>query len=133
MVARALRGYLVLSGFFLLGALAGIAVGRAYTQREMIDADLDPQTREAISIHAIAAELDLNEQERRHLASVAAKYRSMRREATQEMYDSCGQGMRALQVQMSSEVTAGFRPEKAASYLEVIAARRKQQGMSPRQ
>lgn len=132
MVTRKQRGYLVLTAFFLLGAVVGSAIGRAHTQREMIDADLDPQTREVISIRAVAAELGLNDQETRHLSSVAATYRGTRREVTQEMYDSCGQRMRALQVQMSAEVTAGFRPEKAAAYLEVIAERRKQQGMSPR-
>jgi hypothetical protein len=134
MVSPKLRGYSILAGFFLLGAIGGIAGGRAFTQHEMSQTyfDQEPQTREALFVRGIAAALALTKAEARHLASVAAKHRDSRRALTQLMYDTCGQPMRELQNQMNAEVAAGLRPDKAAGYLEIIAARRRQNGMAPR-
>lgn len=126
MVSRKLRAYLVVGGFFLLGAVGGAAAGRAYTQRELASGlfTSNPDVREAMFLDAISHELDLSAAQRRQVAEVHQRHREKRRELMQAVTQTCGKPLEELHTAMEAEMSTILEPSQAARWSELMAQRR---------
>lgn len=126
MVSRKLRAYLLVAGFFVLGAVGGAAAGRAYTQRELASAlfTADHQVRESMFLDAIAHELDLNESQRTRVAEVNQRHRAKRRELMQTVSQTCGKPLEDLHTAMEGEMSTILDAHQAVRWNELMAQRR---------
>lgn len=126
MVSRKVRAYLLVGGFFVLGAVGGAAAGRAYTQRELASALFtgDHQVREAMFLDAIAHELDLNEAQRSKVAEVHQRHRAKRRELMQTVSQTCGKPLEDLHAEMDAEMKGILDANQAVRWAELMTQRR---------
>jgi hypothetical protein len=125
-VSPKLRAYLLVAGFFLLGALGGVAAGRAYTQRELAQNlfAADPQTREAMFLNAMSHELGLSDVQRSQVATIHEKHKAQRRELMRHIFQGCGKPLEELQTTMDAEMNAVLDANQAARWRQMVAHRR---------
>lgn len=126
MVSRQLRAYLLVAGFFALGAVGGAAAGRAYTQREVASAlfTADHQVRESMFLDAIAHELELTDAQAVRVAEVHQRHRAKRRELMWTVSQTCGRPLEELHSAMEAEMSTILNERQAARWSELMAQRR---------
>lgn len=126
MVSRKVRAYMLVAGFFALGAIGGAAAGRAFTQRELAATlfAADPHVRESMFLDAIAHELDLTETQRTQVAAVHQRHRTKRRELMQTVSETCGKPLDELHDVMESEMGTILDAHQNARWSELMAQRR---------
>ena len=134
MVNPKFRAYLLLAGFFALGAVGGAAFGRAFTQHEFASSLFagDTEVRETMFLKALSAELSLNEQQLAQVSGVAQRYRSARRDLFQQVFQSCGKPLEELQAKIEDEMCAALEPPQQERFKQMMAQRRKHLGINPR-
>lgn len=125
-MSRRVRAYLLVAGFFLLGAVGGAAAGHAYTHRQLASAlfTADHQVREAMFLDAIARELGLNDVQRARVAELHQRHRAKRRELMQTVAQTCGKPLEDLHAEMDAEMIAILDGHQAARWNELMAQRR---------
>lgn len=130
MVSRKLRAYLLVAGFFLLGAVGGAAAGRAYTQREVATAlfTADHQVRDTMFLDAIAHELELTDVQRSRVAALHQRHRTRRRELMQAVAQTCGKPLEDLHAEMDAEMSQLLNDAQAARWNALMTQRRQRRG-----
>jgi hypothetical protein len=129
-VSSRLRAYLMIAGFFALGAVGGAAAGRAYTQRELALGVFsgDRQTREAMFLDALSHELQLSDEQREQVADLHRRFQGKRKELRRTQCEPCSKAMDDLHQAMDGEMSAVLDPDQTARWREMVARRRPPRG-----
>lgn len=133
MVTTKSRAYLMIAGFFTLGAVGGVAGGRAYTQRELALGLFsgDRHTREVMFLDALSHELELSAEQRERVADVHRRFQGQRKELKRTQCEPCSKAMEALHQAMDGEMSAVLDSEQTARWREMVARRRPPRGEEP--
>ncbi|MFC1642009.1 hypothetical protein ACFL5O_04880 [Myxococcota bacterium] len=118
-----LKGVMILSGVFLLGALAGGAGVRAWTQQEYTkEVTLEPDTRvERRHLRKLQWELDLSDQQRDGIRQIMQNYRPERRRLLRELAANCGTPMREHKRKLHNEIRAILNPSQQQHFDQLLA------------
>lgn len=124
------RAYLMIAGFFTLGAVGGAAAGRAYTQRELALGLFsgDHHMRETMFLDALSHELELSDEQRERVADVHRRFHGKRKELRRTQCEPCSKAMEDLHQAMDGEMSAVLDPDQTARWREMVAKRRSPRG-----
>ena len=113
-----LKGMLILTGVFALGAVAGAGGSWAWLQREVAD-ELGGQMDhrfERRHLKALARQLDLSDEQRAKVAEVMASHREERDELMRSLAEDCGGELRQHREKVADEIRGLLDPEQQRRY-----------------
>ena len=113
-----LKGVLILSGVFTLGAVAGAGVSWAWLQREVAN-ELGGKVErrfERRHLRALARELDLSEAQRSKISKIMASHREEREQLMRTLADECGDGLREHREKVAEEIRGVLDPEQQQQF-----------------
>ncbi|HEY4105259.1 MAG TPA: hypothetical protein VGM44_15285 [Polyangiaceae bacterium] len=111
------RGLGALLLVFILGLLIGGAGSRAMLQRRYAHLFRDRYSVfEHRRINALSHRLGLDDAESEQVRSIVSKYSPERRKLAREMFDRCGDPLRAQKGRMDVEIRAALRPDQQTRY-----------------
>lgn len=123
------KGYAVLAGVFLLGAIAGGGASYAFAQRRHAAAAHEPRAEQELRrLRALARELDLSGEQRDRIRAIAEQQRSERREAARAALEKCGVPAEEQRRKLESEIRAVLTPAQQARYDALLERRRERGG-----
>src|SRR4051794_13321916 len=126
------KGYAVLLSVFMLGAFAGGGTAYAVAQHRFARLIGDhPRFFETRRIGAISHRLGLDGDQRERVRAVMDRHFAERQKLEREMYERCGDALRATESQMDDEVRAVLEPDQRARY-DQLAKERRARGMRGR-
>jgi Spy/CpxP family protein refolding chaperone len=112
-----LKAYAIVAGVFVLGALAGAGASHAFAQRDY--ASLVAGERDFIEhrkLRALSRELDLSSEQRERIAEILRKHRDDRRGLSRQMFERCGEPVRAHKAKVSAEIRAVLDPAQQTRF-----------------
>ncbi len=121
------RGYLILLGVFLLGALSGGSMAYAWWQRSFatLIAEEPSEARDLRRLRAFAHELELDEDQQEAVRQIVEKFRPERERRARRMFDGCGQPLLRLKDEMDSEIRKVLRTDQQPRFDELRQRRRR--------
>jgi Spy/CpxP family protein refolding chaperone len=120
------RGAAVLVAVFALGAVAGGGGTYAWLRRDdAAGSDDDRVARGPRRLRALERALDLTPAQRERVGAIMVQSGEQRRQLAQEMYERCGDGLRARHDAVSAQIRALLTPAQQARF-DVIAARQRE-------
>jgi hypothetical protein len=123
--AARLKAYGLLAGMFALGAAAGGGVSYAHAQRKyaMLVGER-PEFLEMRRLGALGRRLSLDGDQRDRVRAIMERHAEERRQLTRQMYERCGDPLRANQAAVDQEVRAILGPAQQQKYDEISTERR---------
>jgi Spy/CpxP family protein refolding chaperone len=125
---RKLKGYAILIATFLLGVATGGGASYASMQRHYARMFRDRPELEDRRLGALARRLDLDESQKDRIHAIMQKYSQDRRTLTHEMFERCGEKMKAAQDALDSDVRRTLRPDQMSRYDSLVKERREHFG-----
>lgn len=123
MTRTRLGAYGVLAGVFLLGAVAGGSASYAYARAETRNLFTgDRRAFEDLRVSALERELDLDAAQAAKIRGIFERHRDERERVGRQMFETCGEPVRALRQRIDGEIKAILSPEQAARF-EALQAR----------
>jgi Spy/CpxP family protein refolding chaperone len=130
---RRLKGYALLIATFLLGVATGGGASYASMQRHYARMFRDrPDLLEGRRLGALARRLDLDDSQRDRVRSIMERYGNDRRALTRDMFERCGEKMKAAQDTLDSDIRRTLRPDQYPRYEELVKERREHFGFGRR-
>jgi Spy/CpxP family protein refolding chaperone len=126
MVTRSkLKIYGIVVGIFVLGAGAGGAAGYAVASKKLADVlDNDrPEMNEARRFHALARELDLDDDQRKKVRTIMERHRDENRRLTRAMFEKCGGELQDLRTRVDAEIRAVLNEPQRKRFGELMEKR----------
>jgi Spy/CpxP family protein refolding chaperone len=126
MVSRAsLKIYAIALGIFLLGGVAGGAVSHGLSEhRHREFAAGGPEAFERRKVSAMVRKLSLSEEQEAHVRSILREDRESRRELTEQVFERCGEPLRAHRDAADQKIRAVLTPEQQKRYEKLVGERR---------
>ena len=118
------KGAAVLVAVFALGAMAGGGGTYAWLRRDDIAAEDDRGGRSPRRLRALERSLDLTPTQRGQVRAIMAESGGQRRHLAQEMYERCGDGLRAHHDGVSARIRALLTPEQQTRFDTIAAPQR---------
>jgi len=118
------KGYLVLAGVFVFGAVAGGGGMFAYAQHEyaaLLQKD-DPVENRRVS--ALSLRLGLEAPQQDQVRAIMANAREDMRSLSREAVRNCGDPVRTRRERMHEEIRAILSPEQRAKFDSIFGERR---------
>ncbi|HEX4335509.1 MAG TPA: hypothetical protein VH062_06315 [Polyangiaceae bacterium] len=126
---RRLKGYALIAATFVLGVATGGGVAFASLQRHYAHLFRDrPDMLETRRLGAVAHRLQLDDAQRDRVRTIMEKYAEDRRRLTHEMFQQCGDKMKAAQEALDHDVKAELRPDQVPRYESLAKERRDHYG-----
>lgn len=117
MTRARLGAYGVLAGVFLLGAVAGGSASYAYARAETRTLFTgDRRAFEELRVSALERELDLDAAQAARIRSIFERHRDERERVGKQMFETCGEPVRALRKRIDGEIKAVLNPEQVARF-----------------
>jgi len=131
---RKLTGYAALVAIFVLGAATGGAASYAMMQRHYarMFRDHPGEMMDGRRLGALSRRLDLDSTQRDRIRAIMERHGDERRRLTREMFERCGDSLRAAQGAIDDEVRQTLRPEQVPRYDAVVKERHERFGFGPR-
>ena len=119
----------VLAAVFLLGGIAGVAVGRITAMRDLQSTFRGPPTesRAHFRLEAMRRHLDLSDDQTRKLEAIFTEAEAER----EKLLDTCRPGLDALRDQTNARVNEILTPEQRARHEELEATRKRRPPRGP--
>ena len=126
MVSARLKGVAVLLAVFALGSAAGGGGAYAWLRGDDISgSDEQRGLRNPRRLRALERSLDLTPTQREQVRAILAQSGDRRRQLAQEMFERCGDGLRAQHEAVSTQIRAVLTPAQRERY-DVIDARQRE-------
>jgi Spy/CpxP family protein refolding chaperone len=120
-----LKGYAVLAGVFVLGAVAGGGAAYAYVQKQYAEILANDDRRfDDRRQRALVRELDLTAEQRDQIHAINERYRSERREVMQSMMEKCGEPLAEQKKKMDAEIRAVLTGDQQKRFDELLEKQR---------
>lgn len=125
MVSARLKGVAVLLAVFALGSVAGGGGAYAWLRRDDISgAEEQRGLRNPRRLRALERSLDLTPTQREQVRAILAQSGDRRRQLAQEMFERCGDGLRAQHDAVSAQIRAVLTPVQRERYDLIDAQQR---------
>ena len=112
----------VLSGVFLLGAIAGVGGTLAYVAKERVAVRrLDFARTGDFPLQALIRRLDLTDEQRSKVQAVLEKHAPNRRQVMQAVMERCGTEFREEKAKLDAEIRPLLTPEQQKQFDELSA------------
>jgi Spy/CpxP family protein refolding chaperone len=115
----------VLIAVFAVGSLAGGGGAYAWLRRDDINGVEEHGLRNPRRLRALERALDLTAAQRERVQAILAQSGDQRRRLAQEMFERCGEGLRAQHDAVSAQIRAVLTPEQQARF-DVIDAQQRE-------
>ena len=125
---RKLKGYALIIVTFLLGVATGGGVSYASMQHHIARMFRDRPELENRRLGALARRLDLDESQRDRVHAVMERYSADRRALTRDMFERCGEKIKAAQDALDNDIRRTLRPDQMARYETLVKERREHFG-----
>jgi Spy/CpxP family protein refolding chaperone len=120
------KGAALLVAVFALGGLAGGGGTYAWLRRDdAVGGEDDRAARSPRRLRALERSLDLTADQSARVRAIMGQSGDQRRQLAQEMYDRCGDGLRAHHDAVSAQIRALLTPEQQARF-DVIASQQRE-------
>ena len=131
MISAKLKAISLLTGVFVLGAVAGVGGTLALQTSDRIERHrFDPSRRGELSLQALTRRLDLDSAQQRKMADILERHAPMRRRVMQEVMERCGSTFREEKERLDDEIRAILSSQQRARF-EQIAERQRERMFSP--
>jgi len=120
------RGYAIVLGAFLLGALAGGGASYYWSQSAMaaLLSDDRSEARDRRRLAAFTRELELSASQRSEVQAIVEKYRPEREQRARRMFTECGKPLLELKERMDAEVRRVLTKEQQPRFDALLERRR---------
>ena len=119
------KGAAVLVAVFALGGVAGGGGTYAWLRRdEATSAEEEHGGRSPRRLRALERSLDLTATQREQVRAILAQSGEQRRQLAQEMFERCGDGLRAHHDAVSAQIRALLTPEQQTRFDAIAAPQR---------
>jgi len=126
MVSARLKGAAVLLAVFALGSVAGGGGAYAWLRRDDINGFEEQRgLRNPRRLRALERSLDLTPTQRERVRAILAQSGERRRQLAQEMFERCGDELRAQHDSVSSQIRAVLTPAQRERF-DVIDAQQRE-------
>lgn len=127
--------YLLLTAVFVLGAAAGGAASYAYAQQRHAALFASGEDGRAAfenrRMRGMARKLELDEDQEKRISAILAKARDEARDVSRDMFEKCGEPIRAQRARVDAEIRAVLRPDQQQRYDELVDERREHLWLGP--
>lgn len=114
--AKRYKAYGALAGVFLLGGVAGGASAWALSQRELRSVLSADRAFESRRLAALSRELGLSDSQRERIDAIFRKHHDERRELTRDVFERCGEPLRAHRSKLHAEIREVLTQEQRERY-----------------
>lgn len=119
------KGYWVAIAIFMLGVAAGGGSSYAYAQHQYTRLFRDrPDLLELRRLGALSHRLGLDERQRERVRSIMDHHGDARRELMGDLFQRCGDRLRAEEIQIDGEIRAVLDSDQQRRYDALAAERR---------
>lgn len=119
------KGYAVLAGVFLLGAVAGGGASYAYVERHYAEMlARDDRGVDDRRLRALGRQLDLSQEQRARIREISERHRSERRELMRSVMERCGNPLAEHRQKLEGEIRAVLSPEQQRRYDSILERQR---------
>lgn len=123
------KGYAVLAGVFVLGAVAGGGASYAYVERQYAEVlARDDRGVDARRLRALGRQLDLSREQRARIREISERHRGERRELMRSAMERCGDPLAKHRQKLEAEIRAVLSPEQQRRYDEILERQRERLG-----
>jgi Spy/CpxP family protein refolding chaperone len=125
---RKLKSYALIIVTFLLGVATGGGASYASMEHRYARMFRDRPELENRRLGALARRLDLDESQRDRVHAVMERYSADRRALTRDMFERCGEKIKAAQDALDNDIRRTLRPDQMARYETLVKERREHFG-----